>query len=359
MRPWTATVTAATALKTRAGVLTARFRRPADQERLRTGTFPVRAGTPFPSGQAPRAACTRSACHPRAGVRALTFAGATRTRRGADPRRGGPARIAPVAADLTGEPRLRRPSGRGLAPYRRRAAIVDQRKEDVVHAAAQHQGDRDHQCDAAATYTAGGRRAYAVLDGIGSTVAVRDWTRATARRLARAAALHGATSGLSTIVAAERDRPRGTPSAVAVVATVTSDGVEIAWCGDARAYLLTEDGRLHRLTRDHNLRQAIQDMGAVPPPGSRNLVLSCIGSRQPVIGTATAPAAGTLLLASDGAYEPVEDAGLDLGAYLTDPPRAAARRLVTAAVEHAIPHRADNATALVVDVAAAVAALST
>lgn len=235
----------------------------------------------------------------------------------------------------------------------------------ATHAAAQHQGDRSHQCDATATWTAGGVRAYALLDGIGSTPTVQTWTRTAARRLARAAATRGnAEAGLRAIHAvASRERARlaypGAPAAVAVVATVTLHSVEIAWCGDARAYLLA-DGELVRLTKDHNQRQLMLDMGEEPGPGARNHVLSYLGydGDHPMLGNTTVPRRGTLLLASDGAYEPLEDNGLDLAAHLGDTPRTAARALVAAAVEHATPGRADNATVLVVNLDVATGTLA-
>ncbi|WP_432089229.1 hypothetical protein [Streptomyces sp. bgisy095] len=62
---------------------------------------------------------------------------------------------------------------------------------------------------------------------------------------------------------------------------------------------------------------------------------------------------GWLLLASDGAYEPHEDIGYDLGGYLTGDPREAAEFLVDDAVRRARAQRgpyADNATALIVRV---------
>lgn len=227
----------------------------------------------------------------------------------------------------------------------------------ATHAAAQHIGDRSHQCDATATWTAGGVRAYALLDGIGSTPHVQEWTRTAARRLARAAATRGnAEAGLRAIHAvASRERARlaypGAPAAVAVVATVTLHSVEIAWCGDARAYHLTPGGELRRLTKDHNQRQLMLDMGEEPGPGARNHVLSYLGydGDHPMLGNTTVPRRGTLLLASDGAYEPLEDNGLDPAAYLTGTPRTAARTLVAAAIKHATPGRADNATVLVIN----------
>jgi len=188
-----------------------------------------------------------------------------------------------------------------------------------VHAAAQLIGHRSHQCDATATWTSGDRRAYALLDGIGSEPAVQRWVTVTARRLAHAAANRGAEPGLRAVhdLTARARRNRGLPggpSAVAVVAVVTPAGVEVAWCGDARAYHLAPGGELVRLTKDHNFRQFLIDMGREPVPGARNRVYSYLGYEgdDVHIGTATAPAAGHLLLASDGAYEPLEDAGLDL-----------------------------------------------
>jgi serine/threonine protein phosphatase PrpC len=96
--------------------------------------------------------------------------------------------------------------------------------------------------------------------------------------------------------------------------------------------------------------------------GDRNLITACLGEARsdeeterlwghPAIEYLCGPARpGWLLLASDGAYEPHEDAGHDLAGYLTGDPRTAAERLVDDAVRRA--HEltnpcADNATALV------------
>ncbi|MEW1906662.1 MULTISPECIES: hypothetical protein [unclassified Streptomyces] len=59
---------------------------------------------------------------------------------------------------------------------------------------------------------------------------------------------------------------------------------------------------------------------------------------------------GWLLLASDGAYEPHEDADHNLTGYLTGGPREAAERLLGNAVHRTCAQRdpyADNATALI------------
>ncbi|MGW7708290.1 PP2C family protein-serine/threonine phosphatase [Streptomyces sp. NPDC054771] len=247
-----------------------------------------------------------------------------------------------------------------------------------TYATAQQTGLRDNQCDATAMSTApSSARAYVLLDGIGSTSAVRDWTRGAAVRLARRAARRGnAENGLRAAydAYAEERAARGEygPMAAAVVA-VTAPGkpTTIAWCGDSRAYRLTPDGALECLTRDHNLRR-------VYPPtdwhdgGNRNRITSCLGATHtdeermngyghPAIETATVPP-GTwrLLLASDGAYEPHEDGGHDLAALATGTHLGRAARDITGlAVTRSIaatlaldPHRpyADNATALLADI---------
>ncbi|QDN57375.1 mucin-2 [Streptomyces sp. S1D4-20] len=236
-----------------------------------------------------------------------------------------------------------------------------------TYATAQLIGDRTHQCDATAVHTApSGARAYVLLDGIGSTDEIRDWTRNAARRLARTAARHGdAEAGLRALYAryaAEPDRQgpwARMPEACAVVA-VTAPGrpLTIAWCGDTRAYVLVR-GTVQRLTDDHNLRRVFPARDG-RPGGNRNIITSCLGSTytedqvkneygHPAIETVTRGAEDCrLLLASDGAYEPLEDSCRDLADYLIGDPAEAARDFVRSAIDHA-GTRADNATVLIAD----------
>jgi serine/threonine protein phosphatase PrpC len=239
-----------------------------------------------------------------------------------------------------------------------------------TYATTQLIGDRSHQCDATATATGpNGARAYALLDGIGSSDEVRDWTRRAARRLARSAAHHGdAETGLRAQYeryAADPDRQGPwalMPDACAVVAVATPRWLTVAWCGDARAYLLT-GGRLVRLTKDHNLRR-VYPPNDVHGGGNRNIVTSFLGNDEtdqavkdryghPAIETVTRLLENSrLLLASDGAYEPHEDAGHELSDFLVGDLREVADCLVETAVATARavadPH-ADNATALIAD----------
>ncbi|WP_331726144.1 mucin-2 [Streptomyces sp. NBC_01276] len=228
-----------------------------------------------------------------------------------------------------------------------------------THSTAQLIGGRSHQCDATATYSHEGRRAYVLLDGIGSDEDIQRWTRTAARRLARAAAIKGALEGLQQIhagraaeAAEEGWYGQYMPKAVGVVA-VAEPGkpLHIAWCGDARAYLLpAPTSPVRRLTTDHNMRQVLIDMELEPGPYARNRVTSYLGDTTPSapLGSVTVPAIGRLVLASDGAYEPLEDAGIEISDYLTGRPQKAARTFVEAAISHG-GERADNATALVAD----------
>ncbi|MFD0069603.1 mucin-2 [Streptomyces sp. NPDC059944] len=229
-----------------------------------------------------------------------------------------------------------------------------------AHASAQLIGDRSHQCDATATHTHDGTRAYVLCDGIGTSDEVQAWTRTAARRIARAAARSG---DAEADLRAEYDRYAAEPerkspfadlpnACAAVAVAVPGKPLTVAWCGDVRAYTLTPDG-IQCLTADHNRRRVFG--------GSRNVVTSYLGAvesdderRQdydhPAIESATAPAdAYRLLLASDGAYEPLEDSCRDLTRYLGwRSPRRAADNFVAAAIDHASSY-ADNATVLVAD----------
>ncbi|GGV36971.1 serine/threonine protein phosphatase [Streptomyces griseoflavus] len=240
------------------------------------------------------------------------------------------------------------------------------------YATAQLIGDRTHQCDATAVSTApSGARAYVLLDGIGSSDEVRDWTRQAARRLARAAARRGdAEAGLRAVYsryASEPDRqgPWGIGAKAAAVVAVTAPGqpLTVAWCGDARAYAV-RGSTARRLTNDHNLRRIFPPRDG-SPGGNRNIVTSCLGAVEtdeetinecghPAIETAVYRAdTFRLVLASDGAYEPHEDAGHHLPDQLIGMPGEAARHFVDTAVATARavanPY-ADNATVLIADI---------
>lgn len=231
-----------------------------------------------------------------------------------------------------------------------------------THATAQLVGSRPRQCDATAVVAApNGVCVYALLDGVGKSHKVARWTRGAAHRVAAQAAHHQhAEHGLRAAYRHYADNKpcvspwEQAPAAAAVVA-VTAPGkpLTIAWCGDARAYL-HRDGALQQLTDDHNLRRV--------NGGRPNIVTSWLGSdatdtecletvHHPAIESTTidltCPSV-RLLLASDGAYEPLSQPDLRMANLLTGTPQDDARRLVSLATELAGP-RADNATALIAD----------
>lgn len=234
------------------------------------------------------------------------------------------------------------------------------------YATFQHIGSRSHQCDATAVDTCAQRRAYVLLDGIGSDDAVREWTRERARSLASVAVqavdVEAAVRRFHGAIARTRYHLSASgwwgdmPCAVAVVAVETPDrDLHVVWCGDARAYLYVyAAGGARLLTVDHNVRQERLDAGLVPGRYDRNRVTSCLGedTDSPQIGSVTVPLdpGARLLLASDGAYEPIEDAGRHISSFLyAAPPAVCAEVLVTTAIDLADSDAADNASALVAD----------
>ncbi|MFF5045653.1 PP2C family serine/threonine-protein phosphatase [[Kitasatospora] papulosa] len=245
-----------------------------------------------------------------------------------------------------------------------------------TYATAQQTGTDPVQCDATAVHTApSGARAYVLLDGIGRSQGIREWTRTAARQVARAASRRGdAEAGLRHVYnryAAERAVHGSGPKAAAVV-VVTAPGkpTTIAWCGDSRAYSIRH-GVAHQLTADHNLRRVYPPCTVFPEGGNRNRITSCLGSTatdqdvmnvygHPAIEATTCHAdTHRLVLASDGAYEPHADAGRDLASELVGLPGEAARAFTASAVHRAAattraldPNRAyaDNATVLVADI---------
>ncbi|MFD0209144.1 protein phosphatase 2C domain-containing protein [Streptomyces hirsutus] len=244
---------------------------------------------------------------------------------------------------------------------------------------AQNIGGREEQCDAAVVRTApDGTRAYVLLDGIGDSQAVREWTcRMTVRLAGRAARAGDAEAALRSLyreLAADPDRRdpylrRYMPGAAAVVA-VTAPGkpLAIAWAGDSRAYLLRR-GIARRLTDDHNARR-VYPQTAFSEGGNRHRITSYLGSAvtdrkrlayydHPAIEAVTVrlEEGDRLVLASDGGYEPHVDAGHDLVVELGyEPPASLVCDFVRLAVDTAraaLPeseHRyVDNATVLVAD----------
>ncbi|MFD8596122.1 hypothetical protein ACFV1L_14065 [Kitasatospora sp. NPDC059646] len=244
---------------------------------------------------------------------------------------------------------------------------------------SQHIGSRTHQCDTTAHHhnPATGHRAWVLLDGIGDHDHTAAWIDTAAPALAQLAARLGdpgaAIRQIRPRLHAERpalDHPEDwLADAAAVVAVLTPTGrLAIAWAGDCRAYY-AENGRSRLLTCDHNEATRQRREGRAPEPDAHDRLTSSLCFSTGVIDTVTVdfgPRRRTrrLLLASDGAYLPHEEAGTlppphpngssrpglsALTPLLTGPLGTTAQRITDLAV-HAGPTRADNATAMLIDI---------
>ncbi|MER7671283.1 serine/threonine protein phosphatase [Kitasatospora sp. NPDC096128] len=230
-----------------------------------------------------------------------------------------------------------------------------------AHAATQRPGDRTYQCDAwVARHSTHGEHAYVILDGIGDNAATQRWTRRQAMRIAaNCTALSEPTEALriqrAAALAAKEWAEDDYADAVAVAAlwNPALGCLEVGWCGDSRAYLLMDDGRMTPLTTDHNLRQALVTQGLEAHPDDRNSVTSSLAWHGDIGTTVLDLEGGRLLLASDGCYEPIDDSGRDLGQELARyrDPLDTANHLVNLAINLGYGRYRDNATCLVADLA--------
>ncbi|WP_431473730.1 PP2C family protein-serine/threonine phosphatase [Ornithinimicrobium sp. W1665] len=142
----------------------------------------------------------------------------------------------------------------------------------------------------------------------------------------------------STLVLAVRDPERGT--------------VQVAWCGDSRAYVLV-DGQLRRLTTDHNVAEEERAAGVIsaeevhdhPGQGILTSALGCGSVDTPTIGLVELDSRGRLLLCTDGLTAGLRDD--DIASLLSvDGLTDAADSLVAAA---AAAGSTDDTTVVIVD----------
>lgn len=131
----------------------------------------------------------------------------------------------------------------------------------------------------------------------------------------------------------------------------TVASIEIAWAGDCRAYHLG-DGRLRRVTTDHNVAAELLAAGQLTPEQAhdhwgQSRLTRRLGGAGPaaVPDTTTLPAAGRLLLCSDGLTIGPRDE--QIGQILAQgDPQAACDALVAAALDAG---GTDNISVVVVD----------
>lgn len=115
----------------------------------------------------------------------------------------------------------------------------------------------------------------------------------------------------------------------------------LAHAGDSRAYRF-HDGRLQRLTHDHNAAQEAVDAGLLTAAQARlspdrhhlTQALGQADAPRPERVETALDAGDWLLLASDGLTGEVDDAEIEATLAAAEDPADAARRLVTAAIGH-------------------------
>ncbi|MGY1969644.1 PP2C family protein-serine/threonine phosphatase [Nocardia gipuzkoensis] len=144
------------------------------------------------------------------------------------------------------------------------------------------------------------------------------------------------------------EEPGRRPDTTLVVATVDLTGdIHASWCGDSRAYVLTRSGALHLLTTDHN---EAEEFG-----GSIHHLTRSLAHPDDQADTNHWPAhdngdrAARLLLTTDGVHQPLTNTQIHAILREAPTPADAAQQLTINAVA-AAGDRADNATALVVDI---------
>lgn len=134
---------------------------------------------------------------------------------------------------------------------------------EIITAAASRRGIRGHNADAFAIHHFHGLTAAAVVDGIGSSPAVAQWSALAAQVAVRVGARK--TSVLGILAAAELNADQGAasidPDGVAVLAVGRpGHATSIAWTGDARAY--SWDGHtLHHRSTDMNVGEYLRSNG--------------------------------------------------------------------------------------------------
>jgi len=100
-----------------------------------------------------------------------------------------------------------------------------------------------------------------------------------------------------------------------VLARIRDNRLNVAWCGDSRAYLFRA-GKLTRLTRDHSLLEQLLESGAVTPQEAfghprRNVLVQALGINspppQPSEIALTLDNDDLVILCSDGIHDELHD----------------------------------------------------
>ncbi|MER6077031.1 hypothetical protein [Streptomyces sp. NPDC001833] len=212
---------------------------------------------------------------------------------------------------------------------------------------AQRQGRREVQADAFAVAgdQATGRVAVAVTDGIGDTKAAASAADLAAEEAVGAAL--AATPESGCIRARDQLVASGITADASIVIALfdpTHSRARFAWAGLCRAYVLTTEGQLQRVTYDHSLGERIRRHTGRrgPLPLYDRKVTRTVARHEFVTTSLPAHSTAAVLLCTDGVSQAVDDRTI-AAALLRDDPNAAAELLAGTAGTNG----PDNATAVV------------
>lgn len=124
-----------------------------------------------------------------------------------------------------------------------------------------------------------------------------------------------------------------------VIAILIEDQLIVSNVGDSRVYLVSSDGKLEQITRDHSLVQRLVELNEITPPEAkvhpqRNVLLRAIGQPDPFQADTQAlqiPEASRVLLCSDGLWGVVSEQAIRHILMREGDPAEACRKLVAAA----------------------------
>lgn len=181
------------------------------------------------------------------------------------------------------------------------------RNEVMIWDTASRQGGRQFNADAVGASMDGdgsGGPVFALADGIGDTM----WAGEAARVASDVAARTPTAAGpVEAVLAAQRALEALNTGAdvVLVVAMPTEDGYDIAWVGDARAYVW--DGtELKQVTTDQTMAEYFRLHDTVPTPRMEHVVTNSLRTTsEERVGRASVTGVQSLLLSSDGVHKVV------------------------------------------------------
>jgi len=136
-------------------------------------------------------------------------------------------------------------------------------------------------------------------------------------------------------------------------ALILGNRMTIAHVGDSRAYLISNNGRIEALTRDHSLVKRLVELGQITVDEAaihpqRNVLYRALGQGEPFdpdINSIQIPDTGYLLLCSDGLWSVVPEAEIQSIVQKSKNPEEACQSLVDAANAAGGP---DNITAILI-----------